>query len=412
MADNSGGAKRTWSQALLGRLLDAALTPGWGRRILVAVSAALVLIALCVMRRGPDYREDPSLLVPRSARLYLETRRLDVLLTETASWPLWNGQRRFTGGDLWNNKLLGDLAGGLGAGVGGLGTRLPMNWLTKTARAAWCVDDGDLPDATAWALYLDMKTPVQALAEITVEPGLEIETLREGGRGSGEQGVYALSGAGSGTVYFGVIGPWLIISSSDKLPSYALDSARKPAFSLGRSGILPAWRRGQDIRGMYDPSRAALFAIPVSSDTIGGWIVPETRRALTVAVEEDGAVALHLDSAVMTERGIGDRLRSALKVVLVVLGLLGLGVILAVAAIIVGWTGWLKAAAIRAGVVPAKEPAPVIPSPAFLEDSGSASRAATEDATPEPEHEPEAQPTEPEGEKPESEKSDGHPNNA
>lgn len=374
MSEISGGNPRTWWQKILGYLLDVAFHPGWGRRILVAASLTLFLWALFILRGGKDYREDPSLLAPRTASMYVETRAVDEFFNEVAAWPLWNTKRRYDGQDIWGNKLLGDVAGQLGGKVGGLGTRLPMNWLTKAKRAAFCMDDGDTPGEATWALYLHIETPAGTLAEMAVEPGLVLEMLRETTRGSRDMTLYSLTGNGDGKIYFAILGPWLIVSPHDKLPSFALDGVKKPAHSLGRSEILPDWERGKDLRGMYDPSRVSIFSLPWPGEVIRTWVSSDARQTFLVSVEKDGGVAIRLSGGVVSETIAGGKIWRVLKFIVVILGFLGIFLIAAVLLIIVNWGGWLKIAAVRAGITPADSPAPVSPSHAFLEDSGLAER--------------------------------------
>lgn len=394
MADNSSGTNRTWWQAILGTILNVAFNPGWGRRILIAVSLALILTALYIVRSGQDYREDPSLLVPRTVAMYIEAKSIGPLFNDVASWPLWSEKRRFDGQDVWSNKLLGDVAGLLGSEVGGLGTRLPMNWLTKSNRAALCIDDGDKPGEKTWALFLSVQAPATVLAEMSVEPGLEVETIRDGSKSSRGEALYAITGNGGGTIYFGTLGPWLIVSSHDKLPLFALDSLKKPGYSLGRSKMLPDWQRGKDIRGLYDPSRISIFSLPWPGELVRGWIAPDARQAFIAGVEGDGTLELRLGGAVLGDSAIGGKLASFIEFLLIVLGFLALLFMLLTFLVMINWAGWLKIAAIRAGITPAESPVPVAPSKAFLEDAGVMTEERGGESGAPVDHLPTAAPTE------------------
>lgn len=363
--------RQPWWMKVTGGVLATAAQPGWGRRLLLAVSIVLIVLALYVLRKGADYRENPSVLVPRTARMYLETRDVETLFNDIASWPLWVDKRRFSGEDTRDNKLLSDTAGRLGSRVGGLGTRLPMNWLAGATRAAFCLEDGDAEDEVCWALYLHLDKPSDILKDLAVEPGLTLETVRKPAKGGADQGLYYLIGGDEGELCFGVLGPWLIVSSDDKLPNFAIDSLRKPALTLGYARLLPEWKRGRTVRGIYDPSRTPLFDSFWRTAETAGWLAPDARQAFSGTVTRDGGLDLAIVGARLEEDTRSGGIWPVIRFAIVVLGLIGLAVVAVTVLFMLNWAGWLKLAARRAGVSPKAAPAGTTPSPAFLEDSGA-----------------------------------------
>lgn len=339
--------------------------PGWPRRILLAVAALVLILAGLSLRGGPGYKNDPSALTPRSVQLYMETGELDSLLKTTATWRLWKADRRAKG-DEHRNQLQVDLASIIGSHVAGLGTRLPLQWLVDTKQAAYCVNK-DEQGNESWALFLAVGGVPQAMADIGVEPGMNIEQIS----GTAEQGVFKLTGTGAGELYFGALEPWLIISSQPTLPQFALESSRRPAFSLARAELLPAWRRGVVVRGIVNPVSQADVSATGAYSVLSGWMDPDMRVSFTSKIGSKGLETL-LDANQLSERVSKGGLWPLFAILLAILGLIALAVIVLTLLTMIGWGGWLKSAAMRAGVLPARGPVPVVPSAAFVEDSGAA----------------------------------------
>lgn len=357
------GVKNTIKKVVGNRLYAIMFQPGWPRWVLLAASVLVFLLVVCALSGGKDYREDPSALVPRSSQVYVETQDLDALLKNVAAWNLWKPDRRAKG-DEQRNQLQVDLAGLIGDQVAGLGTRLPLLWLVGAKQAAYCVNKDD-QGVESWALLLRIADTSDIISDIGVEPGMNVELVK----GAKDRGVFKLTGTGAGELYFGVLAPWLIVSSQSTLPEFALESSRRPAFSLSRADMLGDWRRGVVVRGLVNPVYRAEQSRASAQDIIGGWLNPDVRVNFTSKIGRRG-LETTFDANQLSERARGGGLWPLFTVLLAILGLIALALAVATALVMIGWGGWLKARAVRAGIAPAGGPAAVTPSAAFREDSG------------------------------------------
>ncbi len=377
-------------QKLGGWVYNLIFQAGWPRWVLLAVALLLCLLAVLALSSGTDYREDPSALVPRSAEVYAETRNLEALLKRVGGWKLWGKEDGPIAEDSWT-QLHRDLADIIGDQVEGLGRRQPLMWLSTADRAAYCVVPADQPAAKAksgeagktddkaapaaasavepaggetWALLLHVPDPANVLSELGVEKNLSLAK-------SGD-GLYTLTGKGEGKLYFAVVGPWLMLSSGEKLPKFAQESMNKPAFSLARSDLLAPWRRSLGVRGLFNPAfRADLVKDSVYAK-VAGWMAPDVRINFTGRLNDSGGVDMHYNAGKLTDRIGGGGLWPLILALLTLLGIVALAVILAIACSVVGYSGWLKGLAWKAGIRPVSSPAKVESSAAFKADVGAA----------------------------------------
>lgn len=352
-----------------GWLYTVLFTPGWQRWVLLAVALAAFLCAGLFLTGGTDYREDPSALVPRSVQAYVETNDLDALLRNAGAWSAWQADRRASPGDQYN-RLQVDIAERIGRRVSGLGTR-PLRWLVGTGRAAHCVNREEDGGET-WALFLQVPDIGEALSEASVEQSMTLETIE----GTRENGLFKLTGSGGGELFLCALSPWFIVSSGETLPRFALESVRRPAFSLANSGILPQWTRGASIRGVVNPAYPAGGAALSAYGVVSGWMAAEARVNFVSAFRN--GLETTLDTAMLTDkvRG-GGLLWPLLRLLLLFAALACLFLAVVAVLVMVGWGGWLKARAARAGIVPLQSPKAIEPSAAFREDAGLVSREET-----------------------------------
>ncbi|MCC8116842.1 MAG: hypothetical protein LIP18_06775, partial [Planctomycetes bacterium] len=355
------GGTRGFGQRMGAWLYRVVFLAGWRRWAALVAALLLLLLAVLVFTSRTDYREDPSALTPRSVEFYAEARELDTLFRTVGDWTLWT-----RGGDglveiRWN-KVQQELATIIGDEVEGLGDSKPILWLSSASRAAYCVAPADENEGESWALFLNVPQPMTVMAELGIERGLSVT--------QGDDGVYALTGRGEGVLYFAVVDPWLVISSSGKLPKFAIDSLRTPAVTLAYSGILPKWRRGADIRGVLNPHyRASHSDIPAYA-IVSSWMAPDIRINFSTRVGKSGGMETYFNYNVLSERVKGS---GVWPLILLVTGVVALGALVIVIAILltmIGWGGWLKMLAARAGIRPASAPSPVHHSTAFREDAG------------------------------------------
>ncbi len=363
MAEHTGGRVRRALRRAGSWLYGMAFRRGWQRWVFLAAIAALFLIIVALVRDGVDYRRDPSALVPRSTSFYAETRDLAELMDTVGKWPFW--RERMVATDQWNTIHV-SMAEQLGSNVGGLGTRLPLLWLANAKKAAIGFTPGEADEPESWAIYLEIGDADQALAEIRMEAGLSLTKLP----GIQAENVYQLTGTGQGNLYFGVMNPWLIISSASKLPIFAVESLRRPAFSLAGSRILPSWRRSTMVRGITDPVHFVDMAgTPMA--TLWGWMAPETRWTFASDVNDNGSIdTRYMGGMLAGQAGESGILWPLLKIVLGIVAAVFLVVLLGTISVMLGLGGWYKYLAVRAGIAPKKAPEPVEPSAAFREDAG------------------------------------------
>ncbi len=354
---------------------------GWPRWVLLAVAAAICLLAIFALSGGTDYKEDPSALVPRSVEVYAETRNLGSLLKKVGGWTLWGKADGPVAEDSWT-QLHRDLADIIGDQVDGLGRRQPLMWLSTASKAAYCIAPGDDAGKTpakagemapaegakegaggeSWALYLEVPNPATAISELGVEKNLTLD--------KGEDGLYTLSGRDKGKLYLAVVEPWLVVSSGEKLPKFAQESLKKPAYSLARSELLSSWRRGVGVRGLFNPAYQADAVKGSAYSRVAGWMGPDVRLNFTGRLNDSGGIDMHYNAGRLTDKIGGGGVWPLLVALLTLLALVALAVLAAILCSVLGYAGWLKALAWKAGIRPLNAPARVESSSAFKADVG------------------------------------------
>lgn len=344
-----------------------AFEKGWKPFALLGALLVAAILLWTMAFDGVDYRKEPSAIVARSVDLYIETQNLDEFLKGVSSWKVWKEDFSNSGHEQWSQAQV-DLAIMLGESVQGLGTR-PLSWLTGTGKAAMAVSADEKTGAEDWALYLQLADPKSMLEEFRIQSELTLEQIRS----EGGSGVYRLTGAGEGSLYFGLMNPWVVISSSDRPVLYALfESQRKPAHTLGGSGILPDWRGKTKARGLFNPSFLAEEDPEAYSRFffLGEWLAKSSRVAYTLRFSGGDEVDVTMSAVTLAEDVSGGMLWAFLKVLFGLLGLILVALAAAVGLAMAGWGGWLKMLAARAGIVPAAGPEEATPSAAFAEDAG------------------------------------------
>lgn len=360
MAEENSVAKSPIHIKAASWLLGVMSQAGLPRQILLAVAIILFLVISLVLCSGTDYRDDPAALAPPSASLFAETRDLGLLLKNVGSWNLWKSDRRAT-----EDRVQQSFADGIGDLVPGLGSTLPFSWLGKAQKAAFAIADNEKEGEKTWAIYLQIPDAANALAQVKREPRLKLEPLK-----GAAEGIYELSGESGNKVVVGAMDPWLVISDSSRLPGFAFEVIRRPNNSLASSQMLPEWNRHASIRGIADPGY--LYTRDDMSALLSGiknWIEPKARMVFTSRLDPDGGVDYKLGITEMQTQSGGSGAWPLVKFILFLIAVLALLLIFATLALILGWGGWLKLAAKRAGIVPAQTPAEVTVSPAFREDA-------------------------------------------
>lgn len=364
MADAPGEKNRSMKQRIGGWLYRTISQRGWPRRVLALVALVIILLAGFILRTGSGYREDPSSLVPRRVSLYVEAKQLGTFLNSMGTWRLWTKERLNDNVENWSS-LQQDINDILIGKITGLSTR-PRKWLSSSNRAAFCIGSQEDGTTESWALYFNVTTPSEILDDIAAEPGVTMEKLD----GARENSVHQMTDREGRRLFLGAVGQWLIISSDEWLPMYAFDSSRRPSSSLVSSGMLPEWSSKAAIRGLYDPERKALSFSVAGFSQFTNWLAPDVRVCFTAKMLKNGGMESTFNTVEFNEKDSVGGMWPILAVILVILAILGICIILAILLTMIGLGGWIKAAAIRAGVAPAKKPVPVEPSPAFKEDVG------------------------------------------
>ncbi|MDR1613163.1 MAG: hypothetical protein LBT97_10355 [Planctomycetota bacterium] len=352
--------------------------PGWRRWTILAAAALLFIILLAFLRDRIDYRRDPSALVPKGVSAFVETRRLDDLLEKAGEWPLWGDERRVSGAGQWSHlqALLAELIGGK---VHGLGSQLPLSWFAGARRAAvaW-IEGGDGLPAT-WALYLDVPNAVGALGELRNEPGVTATPYE------GRPHFFSVSGPDRRSLAVRAFDLWLIVSTDPELPLFAGESRGRAGQSLAATGILPEWRNEFSVRGIVNP-RVLVRLFPESAiASTSGWMRDDMRRVFAANIDREGGVDIKSRYAPVAAAAGGNMIWSFLKLALWLVAVLCLLLVAAILLVMLGWSGWLKALALRAGIAAADAPAAVAPSAAFREDAGVSRDAAAPAGTDEAE---------------------------
>ena len=374
MSDFFDAVKRTlssWTYSIFSK-------SGWSRRILLAALVIFFVILVVVLRSGINYQSDPSALVPRDAIAYFEARNLEPLLKDVAVWPVWVDDRRPAGDEQWNNIQVA-LANLLGDNVHGMGSRLPMEWLKAARRSAISILKGDAGEAWSWVLYLELY-PTNAsvvLKELFQEPDLSVVPLQERGAQ-----LLEVSGTDASTLYVGAVDPWLVVSSRPEPLLFAAEAVRRPALTLGGTRFLPRWSRDNIIRGMFDPV-AFVDASANNSHIVrlAGWMRSDSRFTVGGKVDASGRMDFRLEHHLLGEARGGGFLGWLVYSVFCVIAATCLVAILLLLATVLGWSGWLKLLAKRAGIQPAAAPNAVEPSAAFLEDAGATAAGKPEART-------------------------------
>lgn len=366
MTARSGGGVREVGRKAGSWLYGIMLRAGWKRWLLLGAAAAGVLAILALICDGTDYRKDPSVLVPRSVFLYAETRELGTALNDAGTWTLWN-RERLPDMDGQGGPLPEEFAARMGEGIKGLGTNLPLAWISGSRKAAVCFAPADATSGESWAVFLDYPDAAGAMAALRVEPGLSLAP-------AGGNNIHELSDKNGGKLFFLSLAPWFIISSDMKLPKFAAESVDRPAFSLARTDLVSPWARGLAVRGMIDPGyvlrepasglRSALIA------TVASWMTQDARLGFSSGLSLEGMVDAQVDARVLRDTVGGGGLWPLFKFFLGLLGILLIAILVATLLAMVGWSGWLKVLALKAGIAPAVKPAPTTPSDAFKEDAG------------------------------------------
>lgn len=355
-------------------LFEAIFHSGWRRRILFIVAVVLFLVLACALRDGVDFKGDPSALVARDATVFLETRELGALLKNAAMLPFWVDERRASGDEQWNHIQV-SLAGMLGERVNGFGSQVPLSWIEGARRAALAVSAGDGPGAGYWTVFFELPSPATALRELRQEPGVTIAKLDER-----NENIVEIAGNDDSKLIVGAVGPWLAVSSAPDGILFAADAVRRPALTLAAAGILPKWSRDAGVRGVYYPALALSGSANQHLARLAGWIRPDSRFAFTASVDASGVERINTEHRFLGEARGGNWFWSLVKLILGLVALLCLALAVAIIAAMLGWGGWLKVAAARAGIKPAGQPFSVRPSQAFKQDTGMPADAADEAA--------------------------------
>lgn len=369
--------RRSLKQILRGGLYNAVFQPGLSRWVLLAVAAFVFMLSALYLTGGTDFREDPSALVPRSAEVYLETRDLGTLLKNVAAWKVWRPEHRATGQEVHNTDLEKEVANAISRFVPGLPTSQPLGWMNNSKGAAWCVSSNDGAAKPSWGLYLRLDDVSAALNDAQIEQGMKLELIK----GTRDNGVFVLTGQGGGRLCIGVVNPWIILSADEKLAEFALDAKRRPSQSLAGAGLVPKWKRGYSLRGIASPAASSALTERLGASFVANWFAPEARMAFTAKSGRSGEVETSFSVVSMNDRIGGGGFWPLFFVVMLVLALVSLALIFAVLLAMLGWGGWLKLAAAKAGIAPAGKPVQVSPSAAFQQDSGMAAAKAKKDAS-------------------------------
>lgn len=365
MTEQSGTTKPTFGQRASASFYGIVLNPGWPRRILTLVALVCILLAASILAGRKSYRKNPAALVPPSVSAYIEAKALTGLLETMNGWSLWREERR-SGRE---NQLQVEVASSIGRQVSGLGTSLPLRWLASTERAAYAIARGTEGGEDSWALFLQMLSARTAIDELKIElePGMSLDVVKE----QRKNGVYLLNDGKGGSLHLAVVEPWLIISSGEYLPLYAMDNASKAAPALEGTNLLPALKYSTMVRGIFDPSYASIAYQLAGTAVFTAWVAPDTRVAFTSSMGPKGGVDMTFTSHAYTgEISSGGFLR-LMRGFALLLGCAGVIVVVFVLMAMAGMGGWLKARALRSRVSPAPKPAPVEPSSAFKEDIGT-----------------------------------------
>lgn len=367
MAEHPEVKRRSLKQIVRGGLYNAVFQPGLSRWLLLAVAAFIFMLSALYLTSSVDFREDPSALVPRSADAYVETRNLGTLLKNVAAWKIWRPEHRATGQEVHSTDLEKEVAAVISRQVPGLPITTPLRWMTESTGAALCVSaEGEASSVASWALYLRLDDAASALNDIEIEPGMKLEL----GKGTRDNGVFLLTGPGGGRLSIGVIAPWLILSADDKLADFALEAKRRPSQSLAGTKIVPRWKRGAAVRGVVNPSYRPIVGETLGGPFVSNWFASDARMVFTAKSGRSGEVETAFSVVALNDRVGGGGFWPFFFIIGLVLAILSLAVILAVLLAMLGWGGWLKIAAAKAGIVPAAKPEQVVPSAAFQHDSG------------------------------------------
>lgn len=346
-----------------GWLWRMASARSWKRSALLLLSCVFILIAISILCGRRSYRRDPAALVPPSVSFYVEAKELEPLLTAINASSVWREERRLDR----PNQLHADVASGIGSHVAGLGASRPLRWLSSPHRAAFTILRDDEGEGDSWALFIMRNAPGDAIAELELEleAGMRLEKLEQ----QGSNTVYVLSDAGGGRLTLGVIGPWLVLSSQDTLPLFALNAAAKTVPTLAKSKLLKPLPFSKNVRGMFDPAHTSVGYRFAGTAMFSQWVAENSRIAFIAAVGPKGDADVSFSVKEYTGKMGGGGFWSLVKVLCVLLGIAGLlFVLVAILALVKG--SWLKYRAVKTGVRPAAKIGVAAPSAAFKEDAG------------------------------------------
>lgn len=176
MTDETGvnKGKRGFFAWLFGNVFQA----GWRRWFILVAAVFIFLVLVAFLRDRVDYQSEPSAMVARDAVFYVETRDLPGIMRNLAMWPLWTEERRAEG-DEQTNHVQAVAAAALGDKVHGLGSRLPLSWLSVKGVGALALIAGEPGDSPMWVLFFQPPDPKTAIRELRQEPGITLNKYRE-----------------------------------------------------------------------------------------------------------------------------------------------------------------------------------------------------------------------------------------
>ncbi len=373
MGDATGGKK---GKGMFSWLIGNVFRPGWRRWLIFVIALAVFLILVSFLRGGVDYKRDPGALVSRNALFYLEAKNIDAAMRNAGMWSLWNDERRAAGDEQWNH-IQALLAGAISDKVHGLGSRLPLGWLTSSDTAALAVLEPVTNGQNAWILFVKVPNPQTSVKELRQEPGVTVSPYREANN------LFEITGNDNSTLSVATVGPWLVVSSSFEPLLFAAEAVRRPGVSLSSSLTLPNWRGDGALRGMLDPK----FALADTTSTaplarLVGWMEKDSRFVFSIKTDKESRLQVDGAFAKLGETKSDTWLWSFIKFILKIVALLCLLLAAAIILVMLGWGGWLKTLAVKTGIHPKDKPKNIEPSEAFKEDAGVAVAGSAAEPSP------------------------------
>lgn len=358
-------------------LIGNVFRPGWRRWLIFVIALAVFLILVSFLRGGVDYKRDPAALVSRNALFYVEAKNIDAAMRNAGMWSLWNEERRAAGDEQWNH-IQALLAGAISDKVHGLGSRLPLGWLTTSDAAALAVLEPVTNGQNAWILLVKVPNPQTSIKELRQEPGVTVSPYREANN------LFEITGNDNSVLSVATVGPWLVVSSSFEPLLFATEAVRRPGVSLSSSLTLPNWRGDGAVRGMLDPKFALADATATAPMArLVGWMEKDSRFVFSVKSDKESHLQVDGAFAKLGETKSDTWIWASIKFILKIVALLCLLLAAAIILVMLGWGGWLKALAVKTGIHPADKPKDVEPSAAFKEDAGVAPAGNSPEPSPE-----------------------------